>query len=1210
MTPDETQDTGEVTRVDPGSSASALSAEPIPLPRLPEGDIIGGRFRVSGLLGRGGFGEVYRVVDTQDGRELALKLHRVSDNSLALESLKGEFELLRTLRHPNLARVYDFGYVGEAVAFFTQDIVAGVRLDRADLELGERSMVPLLAQLCRALSYLHARGILHRDLKPSNILVDRAAQKLTLLDFGISRAFGPSPAPRIIGTHAYMSPEAIRGDDIDARADLYSLGATLYQVGSGRLPFASRGVDLLYSHLQDTPPPMGPPTPTAIEQVIQRLLEKEPGQRYASAAELLNAIGAALSTPIEAEDADSLVSYVLSSRHVGANALTEQLLRRAEKATADAPPIVVIGEAGTGKSRLLRELRQRAQLAGRTVVSVAAPRTPERLRLVPALAQAVLTPKVLELLSEDDRRELARAVPSLRKRGERLATPVDPARARARRIEALGRAISGRFSARRGLLALEGLHLFDVGALTDLQDISAAARKAGAPCQLLLTGRPGGATDRATRVLSAHTFECAPLSSSDCRSLVASVFGDVDFLDGTTLGERIHEGDHSPLWLQESLRLAVESKEVVRQDGTWVAREPRARNLAEVLEARVNRLRGAARQMALASAVAQAPSPLTELAKIAGYPLAKAAPAAGELVRQGMFEEAARAPRTYAMQERYVEAVLSISSPTKLRAAHRRAARFLSRTKDDPLRLARAARHFESAGDSQAARQTVIEASRAADRAGRPDLGHRLLEDLPLDIELLLWKHDLSERSAMREATAAALSELERRRSDATPEEEIEIDLRRARQLSHGGNADDARSLLKTALREARSRSLASHECELLSLGGEVELFAGRVGEALACYEACAERGKRAGLALQQARGSLGASLTGLYLGDQERSLKAATEALQATKGRQDGSLRSDALRQLGNVQRAQGKNRKALGTYRRAVLAARGAGDLLREAKALNNLGTVAQWTSQVGEAQDAFLRSIDLKDRIGAQASKHISLNNLGALLIGVGRHEEAETILRALIDETDESLIHSIAQSNLADLHALLGAYDDAIARYRAAARHCEEHGHASQATHAFAGLSRTLLLRGGDGDRAAAREVIGRLAEYRENLKIAEASRRYFSSEAMWLDAAGEVKRAVAAAREGVRTRDRKTLFSDVFGTELDMRWIHALTLQRMGRSKAAAKERKRCQNMLREMAAVLPSTADQRTFLFASPLHRAIDQGVLDTPPGAAWPRPF
>jgi serine/threonine protein kinase len=217
------------TATAPGSHTASA---PTP-PQLQTGELVGGRYEVVTLVGVGGFGEVYEVIDGQaPDVPLALKLHHIGRiRRRALDALRAEFALLASLAHPNLARVYDFSMSSTGSGFFTQELIRGPTLAGA-LDLTTAKGVELLAQVLRALDFLHARGIVHGDVKPSNILIDAKRQRAVMLDFGVTRPLGESAAD-LRGSPTFMSPELIQGWTLDGRTDLYSLGVTLYRLLTG-----------------------------------------------------------------------------------------------------------------------------------------------------------------------------------------------------------------------------------------------------------------------------------------------------------------------------------------------------------------------------------------------------------------------------------------------------------------------------------------------------------------------------------------------------------------------------------------------------------------------------------------------------------------------------------------------------------------------------------------------------------------------------------------------------------------------------------------------------------------------------------------------------------------------------------------------------------------------------------------------------------------
>jgi serine/threonine protein kinase/Flp pilus assembly protein TadD len=262
------------------------------------------RYRIIDLLGHGGMGRVYKAEDTKLGRPVALKFlaEHLSADPTALERFRREAQAASALNHPNICTIYDIDEF-ESQPFIAMEFLQGKTLrDRlAEGPMKIETLVALATQLASALGAAHNAGILHRDVKPANIFVtDREQAKI--LDFGLAKLQADySDAPTIddahltrtgsaMGTVAYMSPEQARGAELDARSDLFSLGAVLYEMATGRPAFPGDTPAVMFDGiLNRTPTPptqLNPNIPPSLEQIILRLLQKDPKNRYQRAADL------------------------------------------------------------------------------------------------------------------------------------------------------------------------------------------------------------------------------------------------------------------------------------------------------------------------------------------------------------------------------------------------------------------------------------------------------------------------------------------------------------------------------------------------------------------------------------------------------------------------------------------------------------------------------------------------------------------------------------------------------------------------------------------------------------------------------------------------------------------------------------------------------------------------------------------------------------
>ncbi len=259
--------------------------------RFAPGQILGGRYRIVALLGKGGMGEVYRADDLALEQPVALKFlpESLSDNENALARFRNEVRMARQVSHPNVCRVYDLGETA-GLYFLSMEYVDGEDLGSLLRRIGRLppdKALEIARQLCAGLGAAHAKGVLHRDLKPGNVMLDGRGQVL-LTDFGLAGLSGQIDGAEVRnGTPAYMAPEQLAGQEVTIRSDIYSLGLVLYEVFTGKLPYESATLaDLIQAQKQDAP--VSPSTlvrelDPAIERVILRCLQSKAANRPASA---------------------------------------------------------------------------------------------------------------------------------------------------------------------------------------------------------------------------------------------------------------------------------------------------------------------------------------------------------------------------------------------------------------------------------------------------------------------------------------------------------------------------------------------------------------------------------------------------------------------------------------------------------------------------------------------------------------------------------------------------------------------------------------------------------------------------------------------------------------------------------------------------------------------------------------------------------------
>jgi DNA-directed RNA polymerase specialized sigma24 family protein len=293
---------------------------------LEPGRVLGKRFRIEQRLAEGGMGAVFRATDTKTGRLVAVKtlLPAAAKDAGLRKRFEREAQILRKIEHPNFVRFVEYGTGSAEPAYVVMELLEGDALSR--VILNESRLVPeralhITRHVLTGLQHAHGLGIVHRDVKPDNVVIVPAEgdpEFAKILDFGIARLAEPETSENtkltqkgeIFGTPAYMSPEQVRGDPIDSRADLYSVSVMLYEMLASRPPFVSRNQNGLFAmHLASVPPPLQDLIPDVMQLgPLQELLDvglaKQPELRFASAAEYLERVDALIAADWQAGAGD------------------------------------------------------------------------------------------------------------------------------------------------------------------------------------------------------------------------------------------------------------------------------------------------------------------------------------------------------------------------------------------------------------------------------------------------------------------------------------------------------------------------------------------------------------------------------------------------------------------------------------------------------------------------------------------------------------------------------------------------------------------------------------------------------------------------------------------------------------------------------------------------------------------------------------------
>jgi eukaryotic-like serine/threonine-protein kinase len=294
--------------------------------------LLGGRYELDGIVGRGGMAEVFRARDIRLDRIVGVKTLRddLARDQTFQARFRREAQSAASLNHPSIVAVYDTGedmVGGTPIPYIVMEFVDGRTL--RDLLRDDRRLLPERAAeitdgVLRALDYSHRNGIVHRDIKPGNVMLTRSGD-VKVMDFGIARAVADSQltmtqTAQVIGTAQYLSPEQARGERVDARSDLYSTGCLLYELLTGRPPFTGDSpVAIAYQHVKEDPVPpsrVDPEVPPWADAIVLKAMQKDPAERYQSAGEMRNDIQRALAgAPVAAP---MTAAYGPGTRRMGA----------------------------------------------------------------------------------------------------------------------------------------------------------------------------------------------------------------------------------------------------------------------------------------------------------------------------------------------------------------------------------------------------------------------------------------------------------------------------------------------------------------------------------------------------------------------------------------------------------------------------------------------------------------------------------------------------------------------------------------------------------------------------------------------------------------------------------------------------------------------------------------------------------------------------
>ncbi len=984
---------------------------------------IAGRYRVEALLGESPSSTVYRVLDLTTDQTLALKVFNQTSNGLHL--LQHEFRFLSSLKHPNLVQVFNFGSDRDRY-FFTMELVIGRDLLSYCQGRDWVFCLKAVAQLCRALEYIHQNDIVHLDLKPSNILVDESGI-LKLSDFGLAHSSKNQSLARKAGTPAYMSPEVISGQMPDGRSDLYSLGVLLYQIFTSRLPFqASTTEELVKLHLMASPQPpkvFNPDIPDELQSLILSLMAKDPNQRPASANEVIQEMNRRLGLDLEMEKVSASSRHLFFSKLVGRDKEIGDLYQALQLASnGHGTCIFISGETGIGRTRLLSEFALQAQLSDAQVFwtrcysrdcAAYEPIVQLLSQLLP-LSQA-FCPEVVSAYGSELVTLLPhwRGLPEIRDHPRPSLLP--PHETKLRLLDAITNFIFKTFEAlptKPSVVIMEGLHWADAESLEALYHLGRNASRS----RVLFLGSVRtddidehhpllDLMERLSLENQAEQIFLKRLTASEVLELLKNIFYHTAGLE--PLAQHLFaETEGNPLQIEEAVFYLLESGQIRRRLGQWqIDCLPHQRlflpaDFKQALDGKIASLQPRQKELLQAIAVMGRPASEKMLAFITQIPEDQVIEDLIHLKGRNLLIPIDTAEgQSFGLHHSRVErAIYSDIEPDQAARLHRRVAQLL-----------------EQLGPSTY--QDYIELARHHLRSGQSDLA----KSCHLKAAVLLADH----------APDQAILQYQEALKLCTPAESVEV----------------LRPLLNLYFLTGDSSRAAKAAGELLKLVGPSADLYRRLGicqDRMGDYRRAIEYFNQA-LALAQGdptmTASIHSSLAAAYLhqGEYRHAERCCLEALKMLPQDSDPQIEADLYNNLGQIYWQLAEWAQAISVHRKSLELKEKLQDQYGIATSYNNLGLVYYRMYDWDRAAECHQKSFVIRERIGDISGLARSYNNLALIyrhLYDWDRAMDYHTKCLQTMERIGSNLELAVSHTNLGLIHKARSEWDQAIWSYQRA------------------------------------------------------------------------------------------------------------------------------------------------------------------------------